>query len=57
MYSFCTYNLANILETPLLLPLSQLFMVIAVVTWAATFVGLVDSRLNRLWRAQSSDIA
>ena len=52
MYSVCTYNLANILETPLLLPLSQLFMIIAVLAWAVTFAGLVDSRLNRGSHAQ-----
>src|SRR5262245_215997 len=52
MYSVCTYNLANILETPLLLPLSQLFMIIAVLAWAVTFAGLVDSRLTRGSRAQ-----
>ena len=45
----------KILEARFLLPLSQLFMVIAVLAWAATFAGLVDSRLNRLWRPQSSD--
>jgi len=52
MYSVCTYNLANILDTPLLLPLSQLFMIIAVLAWAVTFAGLVDSRLNRGSHAQ-----
>jgi tellurite resistance protein TehA-like permease len=55
MYSVSTYHLAKILEAPFLLPLSQLFMVVAVLAWAATFAGLVDSRLNRLWRPQSSD--
>ena len=50
-----TYRLAKILAAPFLLPLSWLFMVIAVLAWAATFAGLVDSRLNRLWRPQSSD--
>jgi len=40
MYFVCTYHLANILETPLLLPLSQLFMIIAVLAWAVTFAGL-----------------
>jgi tellurite resistance protein TehA-like permease len=55
MYSVATYNLANILATPLLLPLSQLFMIIAVLAWAVTFAGLVDSRLNRGSRAQQSD--
>jgi len=54
MYSVSTYHVAKILEAPFLLPLSQLFMVVAVLAWAATFAGLVDSRLNRLWRPQSS---
>ena len=53
MYSVSTYHLAKILAAPFLLPLSQLFMVIAVLAWAATFAGLVDSRLNRLSHAQS----
>jgi len=53
MYSVATYHLAKILEAPFLLPLSQLFMVVAVLAWAATFAGLVDSRLNRSRRAQS----
>ena len=55
MYSVATYHLAKILAAPFLLPLSQLFMIIAVLAWAATFAGLVDSRLNRLSRAPMSD--
>jgi tellurite resistance protein TehA-like permease len=55
MYSVSTYHVAKILAAPFLVPLSQLFMVVAVLAWAATFAGLVDSRLNRLSRAQSSD--
>jgi len=55
MYSVFTYHLAKILGAPFLLPLSQLFMVVAVLAWTVTFAGLVDSRLNRLWRVQSSD--
>jgi hypothetical protein len=47
--------LAKILAALFLLPLSQLFMVIAALAWAPTFAGLVDSRINRLSRAQSSD--
>ncbi|MGA7327163.1 MAG: tellurite resistance/C4-dicarboxylate transporter family protein [Rhodomicrobium sp.] len=57
MYSVSTYHLANILEAPFLLPLSQLFMIIAVLAWAATFAGLIDSRLGRGSRAQSSDLS
>jgi tellurite resistance protein TehA-like permease len=55
MYSVSTYHLAKILAAPFLLPLSQLFMAIAVLAWAATFAGLVDSRINRSPRARSSD--
>ena len=40
--------MAKIVVQPFLLPLSQLFMVAAVLAWAATFAGLVDSRLNCL---------
>jgi tellurite resistance protein TehA-like permease len=55
MYSVATYNVAKSLAAPLLLPLSAAFMIIAVLAWAATFAGLVDSRLSRLSLAPSSD--
>jgi tellurite resistance protein TehA-like permease len=54
MYSVATYHVAKILAAPFLLPLSQLFMVIAVLAWAATLAGLVDSRLNGFSRAEST---
>jgi hypothetical protein len=50
-----TYHLSKIVNVPPLLPLSQLFMVAAVIAWVVTLAGLVDSRLNRVSRAQSSD--
>jgi hypothetical protein len=49
------HHLARILDAPLLLPLSQLFMIIAVLAWAMILAGLVDSRLNRASRPQSSN--
>ena len=55
MYSVSTYHLARILEAPFLMPVSKLFMVIAVLAWVVTFAGLVDSRMNRGSRAQSLD--
>ena len=55
MYSVSTFHLAKILAAPFLLLLSQLFMVVAVLAWAATFAGLVDSRINRSALARSSD--
>jgi tellurite resistance protein TehA-like permease len=54
MYSVSTYHVAKILAAPFLLPLSQLFMIAAVLAWAAAFIGLIDSRLNRVWRTQPS---
>jgi hypothetical protein len=47
------HHLAKILDASLLLPLSQLFMIIAVLAWAMILAELVDSRLNRASRAQS----
>lgn len=44
--SVSTYHLAKILAAPFLMPLSRLFMVVAVLAWTATFAGFVDSRLN-----------
>lgn len=55
MYSVCTYHLAKILGASFLLPLSHAFMIVAVFAWAATFAGLVDSRLSLPPRAPSSD--
>jgi tellurite resistance protein TehA-like permease len=46
MYSVCTYRLAQILNAPYLMPVSGAFMIIALVAWAATFAGLVDSRFG-----------
>jgi tellurite resistance protein TehA-like permease len=46
MYSVCTYRLAKILDASFLMPVSYAFMIVAVAAWMATFVGLVDSRLN-----------
>lgn len=54
MYSVCTYRLTQIMEVPFLMPLLYSFMIIAVIAWAAAFVGLVDSRLSPTARAQSA---
>jgi len=55
MYSVSTYHLSKIVNVPPLLALSQLFMVAAVIAWVVTLAGLVDSRVNRVSRAQLSD--
>src|SRR5208337_1695612 len=46
MYSVCTYHLAQILDAPFLKPVSSAFMIIALLAWAASFVGLVGSRFG-----------
>jgi tellurite resistance protein TehA-like permease len=51
MYSVATYHLTYILDTPFLLPLSQAFMVIALVAWSATIIGFLDTRIGRATRA------
>lgn len=55
MYSVCTYHLAKILNASFLTPLSDAFMLVAVVAWVAAFVGLIDSRLSPPAQALSSD--
>jgi tellurite resistance protein TehA-like permease len=50
MYSASTYWLAEIVRASYLMPLSYAFMIVAIIAWMATFVGLVDSALNS-WRA------
>lgn len=54
MYSVCTYHLVGVLEAPFLLPLSQVFMVIAVLAWALALAGLIGSRLPRRAASGSS---
>lgn len=46
MYSVATGHLAADLEAPFLMPLSKIFMVIAVLAWIATFAGMADSLFN-----------
>lgn len=43
MYAVCTFHLAHALNTPFLLPLSDLFTLLALAAWLTAFVGLVDS--------------
>jgi tellurite resistance protein TehA-like permease len=46
MYSVATYHLASVLDARFLSPLSTLFLGIAAIAWAVTFVGLIDSLLS-----------
>jgi tellurite resistance protein TehA-like permease len=55
MYSVCTHRLSAMLNVPFLMPLSEMFMAIALAAWAASFAGLVDSRLHATARATPLD--
>ncbi len=50
MYTVCTYRLANELDLPFLLPISHLFIYIALVAWTLTFTAMMRSfwRMRRL---------
>jgi tellurite resistance protein TehA-like permease len=54
MYSVCTYKLGDILGISFLMPLSNVFLIIAVGGWIAAFAGLVDSRL-RSWHGHDPE--
>jgi tellurite resistance protein TehA-like permease len=41
MYTICTLRLAQALELPFLLPISHLFIYLALLAWLATFIGLL----------------
>src|SRR3546814_5815789 len=45
MYSVCTYRLAEVLPAPFLMPISTLFMLVALAAWTAALLGLLDSLL------------
>ena len=46
MYTACTARLAEVLDAHFLLSISRVFIYLALVAWAATFIGL----LHALWR-------
>jgi tellurite resistance protein TehA-like permease len=46
MYSVCTRQLTDVLGISFLMPVSIVFMLLAVLAWLVTFAGLIDSRLH-----------
>src|SRR5699024_9443581 len=54
MYSVCTYRLADMVEATFLIPLSHLFMFLALFAWLAAFVGLIDTRIVAATRTRSN---
>lgn len=54
MYSVCTFHLDRAIQAPFVMPLSKLFMFLAATAWIATFIGFLDSRVDRRETAPSS---
>lgn len=48
MYSACTYHLNNVIEVSFLLPLSKIFVGIALIAWVITFIGYLDCQMRSL---------
>lgn len=53
MYSVATLRLSQTLHAPFLFPLSEAFMVIAILVWTVTLFGMVDSLIFALRRSRS----
>jgi tellurite resistance protein TehA-like permease len=41
MYTVCTFRLAQAIDAPFLVPISRVFVFVALAAWAATLIGLV----------------
>ncbi len=52
MYTTCTYQLAMVMNLPLLLGIPYCFVYVALVAWAVVFSGLVGNLLSRFTWAQ-----
>ncbi len=48
MYTACTYQLSRVLQLPFLLIIPKVFIYAALLTWTATFFGLVYTRVRKL---------
>lgn len=55
MYSVCTFHLSRAIEVPFVMPLSKLFMLLAAAAWIATFIGFLDSQVNRVAAASPEE--
>jgi hypothetical protein len=55
MYTACTYEMAEAMHLDFLLPVPTYFIYVALLAWAATFLGLIRSVIRGLFAEQLSD--
>jgi tellurite resistance protein TehA-like permease len=48
MYAACTFEMARAMDLDFLLPIARVFVYVALVAWATTFVGLIHSLVSSL---------
>jgi len=48
MYSVCTFEMARAMSLDFLLPIARVFVYLALLAWATTFVGLIHSLVSSL---------
>ena len=48
MYAVCTFEMVRAMSLDFLLPIADVFVYVALLAWAATFVGLIRSLVSSL---------
>jgi len=48
MYAACTFEMARAMSLDFLLPIARVFVYVALLAWATTFVGLIQSIVSSL---------
>ena len=55
MYAVCTFEMARAMSLEFLLPVAHVFVYAALLVWATTFVGLIQSLVSSLIPASVRD--
>lgn len=50
MYTACSYRLAQVMDLPFLMWIPCILVYVALITWLATFLGMIRSGWRRLGR-------
>jgi hypothetical protein len=48
MYATCTFEMARAMNLDFLLPVARVFVYVALLAWATTFIGLIKSLVSSL---------